>query len=125
MPQKSDVEAAYTAFVKWKVARDANTAMAVAGNINPIIENVRSTGEVGKLRDDMLSKIEHLDSFANDKAILFYADSIALRNKMNLVLLVLIVAILIITIIGSLCIYQTDCKSGRRVNRCCQTLSRG
>lgn len=98
---KSDVEAAYTAFVKWKVARDANTAMAVAGNINPIIENVRSTGEVGKLRDDMLSKIEHLDSFANSKAILFYADSIALRNKMNLVLLVLIVAILIITIIGS------------------------
>ena len=97
----SDVEAAYSAFVKWKVARDANTSMALAGNINPIIESIRSTGEVGILRDDMLRKIKVIDDFAKNKAIQFYADTIELKNKMNLELLLLIAAILLITIIGS------------------------
>jgi len=97
----SDVEAAYSAFVKWKVARDANTSMALAGNINPIIESIRSTGEVGILRDDMLRKIKVIDDFAKNKAIQFYADTIELKNKINLELLLLIAAILLITIIGS------------------------
>jgi signal transduction histidine kinase/DNA-binding response OmpR family regulator/HAMP domain-containing protein len=99
--EKSDIEAAYIAFEKWKTARDANTAMALTGNINPIIESVRSTGEVGKLRDDMLSKIDYIDKFANSKAIRFYADTIELKNKMNLELLLLVTAILLITIAGS------------------------
>ena len=98
---KSDVEAAYSAFVKWKVARDDNTSMALAGNFAPVIESVRSTGEVGILRDDMLRKIKVIDDFAKNKAIQFYADTIELKNKMNLELLLLIVAILLITIIGS------------------------
>jgi signal transduction histidine kinase/CheY-like chemotaxis protein/HAMP domain-containing protein len=98
---KTDVEAAYTAFVKWKVARDENTSMALAGNFEPIIESVRSTGEVGSLRDDMLKKITVIDTFATHKAIRFYADAVELRDKMNLVLMLLIIAILLITIIGS------------------------
>jgi len=98
--QKSDVEAAYTAFVKWKVVRDANTAMAMAGNIDPVIESVRSTGTVGSLRDDMLIKIRIIDDFAKNRAVQFYADTIELRNKMNLKLLLLVAAILLFSIIG-------------------------
>lgn len=98
---KTDVEAAYTAFVKWKVARDENTSMALAGNFNPIIESVRSSGEVGKLRDDMLRKIKTIDDFASNRAIRFYSETTELRYKMNQELLLLIIAILLITIIGS------------------------
>jgi signal transduction histidine kinase/CheY-like chemotaxis protein/HAMP domain-containing protein len=97
---KADVEAAYTAFVKWKVAREANTTLAMAGNFESVIESVRSTGEVGRLRDDMLTKIMIIDNFVKNKAVQFYADTIELRNKMNLRLLLLIVVILLITIIG-------------------------
>jgi len=98
---KADVEAAYTAFVKWKVARDENTTMALAGNFGPIIESVRSTGEVGRLRDDMLVKIGIIDNFATHKAIRFYADAVQLRDKMNLELMLLVIGILLITIMGS------------------------
>lgn len=98
---KSNVEAAYAAFVKWKVAREANTKLAIAGDFEPVVESVRSTGEVGILRDDMLRKIKVIDDFANNKAIQFYTDTIELKNKMNLALLLLILVILLITIIGS------------------------
>jgi signal transduction histidine kinase/CheY-like chemotaxis protein/HAMP domain-containing protein len=98
---KSDVEAAYSAFVKWKIARETNTALAMEGKFEPVIESVRPTGEVGTLRDDMLRKINVIDNFAKNKAIQFYADTTELKNKMNLELLLLIVAILLITITGS------------------------
>ena len=98
---KSDIEVAYAAFVKWKVARDENTSMALAGKFDPVIESVRSTGEVGILRDDMLRKINAIDNFSKNKAIQFYSDSNELKNKMNLELILLIVFIVLITVIGS------------------------
>ncbi len=98
---KTDVEAAYTAFVKWKVSRDINTSMALVGNIEPVIESIRSTGEVGTLHDDMLKKIMVLDNFAQNRAIQFYAETIEFRNKMNLELLALVIIILIFSFNGS------------------------
>jgi signal transduction histidine kinase/DNA-binding response OmpR family regulator/HAMP domain-containing protein len=98
---KSDVEAAYAAFVKWKIARDENTSMALAGNFEPIIESVRSTGEVGNLRGDMLKKIVVIDNLVNRETIDFYNNTVELKNKMHLELLLLIITVLFITIIAS------------------------
>ena len=98
---KTDIENAYQAFIKWTVARKANTDLALKGNSQLVIESVRSSGSVGKLREAMNAKIEVIDTFAKAKAEELHAQSTELKNKLALQLLLLIIAIVILTIIVS------------------------
>lgn len=96
---KKDVEEAYQAFIKWKTAREANTILAINGNHAEVKESVSNLGEVGKLRDDMLIKINIVDEFAKNKGEELYNHSIQLKEELTVRLILFISIILIITLI--------------------------
>lgn len=97
--QKNDVEQAYEAFVKWEAAREANNILALKGNHIAVKESVSSSGAVGKLRDDMLRKINVIDEFAKNKGEELYNHSIILKDNLSTRLVFFICFILVITLI--------------------------
>lgn len=108
-PQK-DVEAAQKAFIAWKTARDVNTTLAVDKDINAVKESITKTGYVGKLREDMLEKIQIIDNYAQNRATTIFTES---ERHKDLVLNELAGVILIIIIV-TLIVYVTLLRNIRK-----------
>lgn len=87
---KKDVEDAYKAFITWETERDANTQLALAGDIKSVKESVDPSGTVGKLREDMLSKIKVIENFAKKKSETLFAHSTSLQRLLSLELILLV-----------------------------------
>lgn len=95
----SHVEEAYNAFVKWKIAREENTRLALAGDIDKVKESIQSTGTVGVYRDIMLAEIKVIDDFARNKADVLYNTSLELYSSLTMQLILFCLAILLLLIL--------------------------
>jgi signal transduction histidine kinase/CheY-like chemotaxis protein len=90
----TNVDEAYQAFMKWKIAREENTKLALSGEVEKVKESVQSSGTVGACRDQMMDKIKIIDDFANAKAKSLFVSSTRLTSHLNTELLILVAAIL-------------------------------
>lgn len=98
---KKDIDNAYEAYICWKIARDENTKLALAGNADAVIESVGLTGKVEKARADLLNKIQVIQDFANTNAERMYISSQDLQNTLSIQLFFLTITIIFLsTVIG-------------------------
>ncbi len=99
---KTDLDEAYRAFMVWENAREENTKLALAGNIEEVKVKVLPESYVGQCRKKMLEKILNLEKESENRGNLIYKNS-------NLLLIDLneqsILIILIILILSSIIIY--------------------
>ena len=98
MGPKSDVDQAYKAFLNWKIAREVNTKLALAGKTEEVKENILPTGKIGKYREQLMSRINVIDNFEQKMSEQLYANSIKLRDSLNVQLLLLVALIIIFSI---------------------------
>lgn len=96
---KSDVEAAYEAFIKWKFNREINTDRILSGEIQKVKESVLPEGEIGVLREEMLEKVRIIDEFSNEKADQLIVITNYLNKSLNQKLVFLVAAILILSFV--------------------------
>jgi signal transduction histidine kinase/CheY-like chemotaxis protein/CHASE3 domain sensor protein len=94
-----DVTDALNAFISWKTARQNNTKLALAGEIDSVLQSVSSTGKVGSLRDSMMKKIAIIEIFAKGKAKNLITTSEKLNQTLAIQLLIIVVIILTISIV--------------------------
>ncbi|UWG96569.1 response regulator [Dehalobacter sp. DCM] len=96
---KTDIDEAKNAFDKWTIARQDNVNLALAGEIDTVKKNLLPGGYVGSYRDQMLARIEKIDTFAYNKANNLYQDSEELHNLLNWQLILLIAVILLLSLV--------------------------
>lgn len=92
-----DVLDARQAFDVWNAARAENIQRAMSGEQETLKASVRSDGDVGKLRDDMLAKIQKIDDDNTALAQATYENSRRIRNELNVRWFVMIAIILLVT----------------------------
>jgi len=98
---QSDINEAYNAFLKWKIARDSNTKLALEGKIAEVKENLKPTGYVGIYRDQMTAKIMKLDNYEETQSKSLYAYSNEFRDSLNKQLFLLVLTILLLMLVVS------------------------
>lgn len=94
---RADIDNAYKAFINWKIAREENTKMVLSGEIEKVKESILSTGTVGSLREQMMTKIKVIDDFTYNKADEIYINSQKLENSLNNKLMLLVACIVLIS----------------------------
>ena len=94
---QSNVDDAFAAYTIWKIERNKNTKLAFVGDIQTIKISVDSEGEVGKLREIMMQKINVIDQFAKNKGDEIYKNSELLLKDLTLQLIVYISFALLVT----------------------------
>lgn len=96
---RSDIEEAYKAFIRWKTARETNTRLALAGEVEKVKESVLASGTVGIYREQMMDNIRVIDVFATKKADTLYAASNVLDRSLDSQLIFLVAVILLLSLI--------------------------
>jgi signal transduction histidine kinase/CheY-like chemotaxis protein/HAMP domain-containing protein len=96
---RSDVEKAHKAFLRWKTIRQENIKLALAEDDEKVKESVSSTGAVGNYRDQMLAKIDVIDDFTTHKGDFLFKNSIELKDSLNRQLLFLVIVILLLMLV--------------------------
>ena len=96
---QSDIDSAYVCFMRWKIAREENTRLALMGDVKQVKANVRPDGNVGNLREKMMKEIDDIDQYARKKAISLNDESVKLKSDLNNVLFVLIACIVLLSIL--------------------------
>jgi len=93
---QADVDSAYNDFIRWKVARQENTRLAVLGEVAKVKQSVKADGKVGSFREGMIEHLNTIDHLAQNKAINLFAESKKIKEDLtrNLVLYVLAIIIL-------------------------------
>ena len=81
---QDDVVKAYNAFLDWKTKRLKNHELVFRGEIEKIKENLKENGSTGKLRSEMLKRIDVIDRFSYAESEKFYKNSIKLNRDLNL-----------------------------------------
>lgn len=96
----SDVENAYTAFVKWNSIRHKNLILAREGEVAKFMESVSPTGEIGQLRNDMIEKINHISNHSLALADERYAHSQDVKDQVvgNFILLICIILFVVLVV---------------------------
>lgn len=98
---QSDIDQAYNAYLKWKIARESNTKLALAGKIEEVKKNVLPNSIVGRYREQMMSDIKRIDDFATEKGDTLYTNSNKLEESLNLQLLFIVTGVLLIMLMVS------------------------
>jgi signal transduction histidine kinase/CheY-like chemotaxis protein/HAMP domain-containing protein len=93
---RSVVEEAHKAFLKWKTILQENLKLTLAGDNEKVKESFSSTGTVGIYRDQMLAKIKVIDDFTAHEADFLFKNSIELKDSLNRQLFFLVIAILLL-----------------------------
>ena len=94
----ADVEAVRDHFVRWLSARKANIDLLRAGKVSAAMDNVRDTGDVGHLREELVGRITKMDDFARDKAEEFYRNAVAQHRTLSEQLIVIAAVILALSL---------------------------
>lgn len=94
---KSDVDLAFAAYTKWKIERNKNTKLAFVGDIQSIKKSVDNEGDVGKLREIMMQRINLVDQFAKNKGDQIFKNSEQLLQALTKQLIVFISFALLVT----------------------------
>ena len=94
---KADVDAAYSAYLKWNTARYENLKAIHAGNLEQVKESVKDVGRVGSLRVEMLKKINVLSLYSTNKANSLYQNSVAIKQQLKNQLIVVTLSIIFVS----------------------------
>lgn len=94
---KKDLDESYKAFMVWENAREENTKLALAGNVEEVKAKVLPASYVGVCRKNMLDKIEVLEKFAEVKGDTVYANSNLLLDALNQQTILIILIILVLS----------------------------
>ncbi len=92
-----DVDSAYANFVKWKVARQENTRLAVLGEIEKVKESIKPDGNVGLYRERLIKYLNQIDLVAQNKAIFLYTDSNKIKDDLTRDLILWVLGFLILS----------------------------
>jgi signal transduction histidine kinase/CheY-like chemotaxis protein len=96
---RADIDAARTAFVKWRTVRDEWLMKpALAGEIEAAKATLLPGGPVGKARDELLAAILKIDDFAKNKGDELYATSRETSDALNRQLILIVAAILLLSL---------------------------
>ncbi|MFA6598391.1 MAG: response regulator [Ignavibacteriaceae bacterium] len=98
---RDDLDEAFKAYMKWKTARDVNTQLALAGENEKVKESVSVEGDVGKRREQLLIKIQKIDTYAKNKAEALTAASGILNSSLEKRLISLAIVILSLSLLIS------------------------
>lgn len=96
---QNDVTQAHNAFMLWSVSREENKQKALDGNFADIKQSVADNGKIGKLRLDMIRKLNVIENFATNKADALFQNSNNLKKRLHLELALLIIFLIAIIII--------------------------
>ena len=94
----ADIEEANMAFLRWKVAREENTRLALSGEVEKAGAAL-SKGNVAVNREQMLAKIKVIDEFALHKADSLYKSIEDLKDMLDKQLLLLVSSILLLSML--------------------------
>lgn len=95
---KADVDNAYNSYKIWSAARQKNVNFTIFGKIDVVKKNISNEGDVGVLRNDMLSKIKIISEFARTKSIQFFNNSTHISTNLTIQLLIICSLIIAFTI---------------------------
>jgi len=98
------VDSAFADFVNWKIAREENTRLAMAGDIEKVKESVRVNGRVGNYREKLIIHVNSIDKAAGNKASMIYNESTRWSNNLHLTLIwaILIACLLSMVVVANL-----------------------
>ncbi|MDD4969587.1 MAG: response regulator [Paludibacter sp.] len=96
---KSDLDQVENAFLNWKIAREANTKLALEGKIQEVKKNILPQSLVGRYRDQMLVSINRIDTYELKKGEALFANANKLKDSLNIQLLVLVCLIITLSVI--------------------------
>jgi signal transduction histidine kinase/CheY-like chemotaxis protein/HAMP domain-containing protein len=95
---QAEVDSAYADFMCWKIAREENTRLAIAGNIEQVKENVKVNGIVGVYRERMIKHISNIDQYATNKAVSLFDEAHKLSDTLTATLILGILFVFIISL---------------------------
>ena len=96
---KADVDAAYTAYLKWNAARYENLKAIHAGEIDQVKESVKDVGSVGALRVDMLKKITVISIYSTNKANELYQNAVEIKQQLKTQLLIITLSMIFVSVL--------------------------
>lgn len=100
---KSDIDAVFNSVVQWKSVRDETIRLLQAGELEKARNRVVFDGEGGVQAEKILTDIEVVRTFANNKALQFYEDARQLNDRTAQQLVAVIIGILLLSVgIGTL-----------------------
>lgn len=98
---KRHIEEAYDAYKIWDNLRQKNIQKALNGNIIEVKNSISLNGEVGKLREEMLRKIEVISTFALSKSNSLFNTSKSVSDKLASQLIFICLLIVLFTVLIS------------------------
>ncbi|MFT3752654.1 MAG: response regulator [Paludibacter sp.] len=99
---QTDVDSAYSNFIKWRVARQENTRLAVLGEIEEVKQSIKADGKVGIYREKLIKYLGLIDLFAQKKAISLYTGSNKIKAELTLDIILWVLGF---AILSSLIVY--------------------
>ena len=104
---KTDIDATYKAFIKWKPERDESLRLLRAGNSIEAINRTKETGIGGKNAKDVIDNVLIISNFAKNKSEIIYADANKHRITIETVIIIVSVIIIIICLLISILLIRT------------------
>jgi signal transduction histidine kinase/CheY-like chemotaxis protein/HAMP domain-containing protein len=95
---KSDVDEAFSAFIAWRAATEEYNQQVLPGNESILNESNSADKNLGILRDKMLTSLQKIDNFAEDKGDSLFKISRELNDSLNRKLLLLVALILLLSL---------------------------
>jgi len=96
---KADIIAARETFVRWLELWRQNRELVKSGNTAEAINQIDVDGVIGKERQHLITCIDKIVSYVDNKATEYYEGTTLLKNTLNRQLVIILIAILILTII--------------------------
>ena len=94
---KKNIDEAYDSFKIWDKLREKNIQKALNGNIVDVKNSIAVTGDVGKLREDMLRKIHVISDFALNKTVSLHQTSATVSEQLSTQLITITFIVIILT----------------------------
>ncbi|MFZ4583285.1 MAG: ATP-binding protein, partial [Paludibacter sp.] len=94
---KKHIDQAYDAFKIWDKLREKNIQKALKGNIEEVKNSIAITGDIGKLREDMLRKIQVISDFALNKSVSLNQTSSTVNEQLSTQLITITFIVIILT----------------------------
>jgi len=103
---EADVEAARKAFIAWETARKINIRLTTEKRLDSVKESISTTGAIGKLREELLKKVEFIDDLSKKHSDFIYAKSEKIKDLMLKELIILFFVLILFTLIVYLSLLQ-------------------
>ncbi|MEI6753711.1 MAG: response regulator [Paludibacter sp.] len=96
---KKDVENAEKAYIRWLSADNENLKMLQTGQLTQVKKNILKKGTTGLLREELLARLQVIETFADKKSETLYQSSYKLTEALNRQLIIFVFGVLLIIIV--------------------------